>query len=219
MPACSFPARRLLPSTALRPGFLLCASPETFRSLSRRPSELYSFRPRERPALAGSSAACRSCVAPLTCRSLPFGPSLLIAATMPSADFCLPIRSDHSFLSPVSRTGGRSPEVSSTTFDAQPPYLPPVSLMDMRFAGICQLARLHMPHPVLVHRLASLLCASFRPSVAETPLRFATLHLHQVGTGTFTPLVVKHARHRVGGSLAAPVLPHHRTYGSVYGGS
>jgi hypothetical protein len=24
---------------------------------------------------------------------------------------------------------------------------------------------------------------------------------------------------RVGGSLAAPVLPHHRTYGSVYGGS
>ncbi|HEY6329441.1 MAG TPA: RNA polymerase sigma factor [Blastocatellia bacterium] len=25
--------------------------------------------------------------------------------------------------------------------------------------------------------------------------------------------------HRVGGSLAAPVLPHHRTYGSVYGGS
>src|ERR1041384_4291976 len=187
---------------------------------------------------------------------------------MPSADFCLPIRSDHSAACPVSRTGGRSPEVSSTTFDAQPPDLPPVSLMDMsfadifqlarhhrssacpvsrtggrspevssttfdaqppdlhpvslmdmRFAVICQLARHHMPHPVLVHRLASLLCASFRPSVAETPLRFATLHLHQVGTGTFTPLVVKHARHRVGGSLAAPVLPHHRTYGSVYGGS
>jgi len=25
--------------------------------------------------------------------------------------------------------------------------------------------------------------------------------------------------HRVGGGLTAPVLPHHRTYGSVYGGS
>ncbi len=64
---------------------------------------------------------------------------------MPSADFCRPVRFDHSFLSPDSRTDDRSPEVSSTTFDAQPPDLHPVSLMDMRFAVICQLARHPMP--------------------------------------------------------------------------
>ena len=64
---------------------------------------------------------------------------------MPSADFCRPVRFDHSFLSPVSRTDDRSPEVSSTTFDAQPPDLHLVSLMDMRFAVTCQLARHPMP--------------------------------------------------------------------------
>src|SRR5213592_118694 len=36
----------------------------------------------------------------------------------------------------------RSPEVSSTAFDAPPPDLPPVSLMDMGFAVTCPLARL-----------------------------------------------------------------------------
>jgi len=29
----------------------------------------------------------------------------------------------------------------------------------------------------------------------------------------------RNPKHRVGGGLTAPVLPHHRTYGSVYGGS
>src|ERR1041384_4788047 len=40
--------------------------------------------------------------------------------------------------------------------------------------------------------------------------------------GDFHPQVSASCRahtHRVGGSLAAPVLPHHRTYGYVYGGS
>src|SRR5205814_9294605 len=38
-------------------------------------------------------------------------------------------------------------------------------------------------NPVLVHRPVSLLHASFRPHLTVTPLRFATLPLHQVGTG------------------------------------
>jgi hypothetical protein len=37
--------------------------------------------------------------------------------------------------------------------------------------------------PVFVHRPVFLLHASFRPHLTVTPLRFATLHLHQVGTG------------------------------------
>ena len=42
-------------------------------------------------------------------------------------------------------------------------------------------------HPVLVHRLAPLLHASFRPNLAVEPLRFATLHLHLVGRGLSPP--------------------------------
>src|SRR6266446_8646043 len=54
----------------------------------------------------------------------------------------------------------------------------------MGFAITCSLARHRRPHhPILVHRPVSLLHASFRPHLAVTPLRFATLHLHQVGTG------------------------------------
>ena len=44
-----------------------------------------------------------------------------------------------------------------------------------------------------------------------------------VGEPTFSELKISHlgswTRHRVGGSLTASRLPHHRTYGSVYGGS
>lgn len=49
--------------------------------------------------------------------------------------------------------------------------------------------------PVPVRRLIALLHASFRPHLAVTPLRFATLHLHQVGRGTSTLQVSRHARH------------------------
>ena len=49
-------------------------------------------------------------------------------------------------------------------------------------------------YPVFVHRLARLLHASFRPHLAVTPLRFATLHLHQVGGG-LSPPAIEHARH------------------------
>jgi len=42
-------------------------------------------------------------------------------------------------------------------------------------------------YPVLVHRLALLLHASFRPRLAAVALAFSlALHLHQVGQRTFT---------------------------------
>jgi len=44
----------------------------------------------------------------------------------PATDFCRPVRINCSFLSPVFRTSGRSPEVSSTAFRTQPPNLQPV---------------------------------------------------------------------------------------------
>ncbi len=96
------------------------------------------------------------------------------AATTPFADSCHLVRSDLSLLSLDSKTDGRSPKVSSTAFDAQPLDLHSVPLMDRGFAAIGQLARtLPAAYPVLVHRLASLLHASFRPHLAVRPLRFA----------------------------------------------
>ncbi len=65
-------------------------------------------------------------------------------------------------------------------------------------------------YPVSVRRLIPLLHASFRPHLTMTPLRFANLHLHQVGIGTSTLLVSRHARHassttrRAGSMMKAP---------------
>ena len=110
------------------------------------------------------------------------------ATTTPSADFCRAIRTPLDVLSHDSATHSRSPAISSTAVHARPLDLPPVPLMDMGFAIICSLARHRRPlHPVLVHRPACLLYASFRPHLTMTPLRFATLHLHQVGRGLSPP--------------------------------
>ena len=64
---------------------------------------------------------------------------------MPSADFCCEIKAPCDAFSHDSVTHSRSPEVSSTAFRTQPPNLQPVSLMDMGFAVIGQLARHRMP--------------------------------------------------------------------------
>src|SRR6058998_2243228 len=94
---------------------------------------------------------------------------------MPAADSRPTVRMDRSTPSHDSVTCGGSPEVSSTAFDAQPPDLPPVCLVEVGFAVICQLAPHRRPHhPVLVHRLAPLIHASFRPRLATTPLRFSS---------------------------------------------
>src|SRR5262249_23277324 len=49
--------------------------------------------------------------------------------------------------------------------------------------------------PVLVHRIARLLHASFRPSVAGTPLRFATTSPPSGCRGDLHPRTVENARH------------------------
>jgi hypothetical protein len=59
---------------------------------------------------------------------------------MPAADSRPTFRMDRSILSHDAVTCGGSPEVSSTAFDAQPPDLPPVCLVDTGFAVLCQLA-------------------------------------------------------------------------------
>src|SRR5262249_15791369 len=98
--------------------------------------------------------------------------------------------------SPATGTQRSPPEVRPTAFAARPPDLPPRPLMTVDFAIICSLVRPGRPrYPVLVHRAAALLHASFRPRLAATPLRFANpsppsgwiedLHLRAIG----------HARH------------------------
>ena len=95
----------------------------------------------------------------------------------PFADCCGTPRMSRFILSHDSLTCRRSPELSSTAFDAPPPDLPPVHWMDRGFAILGSLARHRRPHiRFLVHRLASLLHASFRPRLAAgviSPLRFA----------------------------------------------
>src|SRR5690349_25034538 len=71
--------------------------------------------------------------------------------------------------------------------------------MDVGFAAIGQLARtLPASYPVLVHRLASLLCASFRPRLAASvisPLRFAITSRPSRCEEDLHLLAVEHARH------------------------
>ena len=101
----------------------------------------------------------------------------------------------------VRQTGQRhrSPEVSSTAFTAHPPNLPPRSLMTMDFAISCSLVRPGRPrYPVLVHRVAALLHASFRPHLATTPLRFANPSPPSGWIEDFHLQAVDHARHTTG---------------------
>ena len=78
---------------------------------------------------------------------------------MPSADFCRTVRMDYSTLSPDSETCSRSPAISLATFNAQPPNLQPVPLMDMDFAVTCQLVRHRMPH-IRFLSIGSRLCST-----------------------------------------------------------
>ena len=107
---------------------------------------------------------------------------------MPSADFCRPVRIDHSTLSPESETNGRSPEVSSTAFRAQPSDLQPVPLMDRGFAVSCPLARHRMPRIRFLY-IGSHVCSTLLSDPASRRCRCASLslHLHQVVKGTSTP--------------------------------
>src|ERR1700691_6123153 len=64
----------------------------------------------------------------------------------------------------------RSPEVSSTAFDTQPPDLPPVSLMDMGFAIMGPLARHHRPRIRFLF-IGSRHCSTLLSGLASRPSR------------------------------------------------
>src|SRR5260370_29452807 len=79
--------------------------------------------------------------------------------------------------------------------------------MDRGFAAICQLARtLPASHPVFVHRLASLLHASFRPHLTVRPLRFAITSPPSGCEEDLHLPAVDHARHTIkkAGRLLCP---------------
>src|SRR5581483_3214505 len=93
-------------------------------------------------------------------------------------------------LSHTSVTCRRSPEVSSTAFDAQPPDLPPVRLMDMGFAVHCPLARHRRPHIRFLF-IGSRLCSTLLSGLASRRVSFhlfasLSLHVHHVVKRTFT---------------------------------
>lgn len=132
-----------------------------------------------------------------TLRFQPFGPSAgSLPPTMPSADFCAAVRLPYGDLSLVAETQRRPPEVRPTAFAARPPDLPPRPLMTLDFAITCPLVRPGRPrYPVLVHRAAALLHASFRPHLAMTPLRFANPSPPSGWIEDFHLQAVDHARH------------------------
>src|SRR5664280_3928506 len=126
-----------------------------------------------------------------------FGPSTKRAPpNTPSADSCAAIFDPYGSLSLQPETRRRSPEVRSTAFTARPPDLPPRSLMAVDFAIRDSLVRPGRPRdPVLVHRAAALLHASFRPHLAMTPLRFANPSPPSGWIEDFHLQAVDHARH------------------------
>ena len=143
--------------------------------------------------MAGSGSPCPS-VLPS------FRPSAkLVPPTTPSADFCAAVRPPCDDISPVAETQHRSPEVRSTAFAARPSDLPPRPLMVMDFAISSSLVRPGRPlYPLLVHRAAALLHASFRPRLATTPLRFTNPSPPSGWIEDFHLQAVDHARHTTG---------------------
>ena len=115
---------------------------------------------------------------------------------MPAADFCRTVRVDRSTLSPDSGTCSRPPEIRFDRLQRATAEFTTSALDGYGLRG-------HLParpapyasYPVLVHRLASLLHASFRPRLATTPLRFAITSPPSGCEGDLHPQAVNHARH------------------------
>jgi len=119
---------------------------------------------------------------------------------MPSADFCDAVREPRDSLSPEPQD---TPQISRGKLDRLPRTT--AGSTPRTFDG-CGL-RDHLParpvrnasYPVLVHRLAHLLHASFRPHLAATPLRFANPSPPSGRVGDSHPQAVEHARHTKSG--------------------
>ncbi len=105
---------------------------------------------------------------------------------MPFADFCDTVKVNRFTLSHESVTCHRSPEVSSTAFDAQPPDLPPVSLMDMGFAILCPLARHRRPQIRFLYIGSRLCSALLSGRVLFHPCASLSLHVHHVVKRIYT---------------------------------
>jgi hypothetical protein len=111
-------------------------------------------------------------------------------STVRFADFCDTVKVNRFTLSHESVTCHRSPEVSSTAFDAQPPDLQPVGLMDMGFAVPCPLARHRMPQIQFLY-ISSHLCSALLSGPASRRVLFhpcasLSLHVHHVVKRTYT---------------------------------
>src|SRR6266478_2346514 len=219
MPACSSPARRLPPSTVRQwPGFQIGTSPRVIRSLPQRPSELHSSSPQYRPALAGSSAACRSS-SPASYLSLPtVWAFIAFTTTTPAADFCRTVRVNCSTLSHGSVTCNRPPEVSSIAFHAQPPDLPPVPLMDVGFAIICSLARHRRPQIQFLF-IGSRVCSALLSDLASQRRPCASLPLSSIrlGRGLSPPSYRTCSAHKKNGLALSrqPVKSHSKREASM----
>src|SRR6202790_2088544 len=175
--------------------------PQRFRSFSSGTSGLHPFPSLQRPVtwVFRRMAVSRS---PYPSVLPSFRPSgKLVPPTTPSADFCAAVRAPHDDLSPDLETQHRPPEVRSIAFTARPPNLPPRSLMVVDFAIRLSLVRPGRPrYPVLVHKAAALLHASFRPRLATTPLRFANPSPPSGWIKDFHLQATDHARHTPTGS-------------------
>jgi hypothetical protein len=177
-PASSSLAHKPLPSLVhrSRPGFRSCVSPCAFRSLRQESLELHSAPPRQRPAIAGSSAACRAS-SPAAYSPLPaVWAFAACATTMPAADFCRTVRVHLYTLSPDSGTCSRPPVIRTTAFNAQPPHLPPAPLMVVDFAIACPLVRRRRPHIRFLF-IGSRLCSTLPSDPASRRRPCASLSL------------------------------------------
>jgi len=188
------------------PGFRGAVSPGTIRTLPARPSELHSYSPRGRPELSGFSAADRPRDSALY---LPFPSvrafdvafpalrSLTVSAlsgqcldragrlptpTMPSADFCPPVRKPRGFLSPAYET---AEQISRGKFDRLPRTTAEFTLRALDGYGL----RHHLlARPTLAPRIRFLSVGSrvgstlpSDPASRRRPCASLILHLHQVG--------------------------------------
>ena len=111
-------------------------------------------------------------------------------STLPFADFCDMVKVNRFTFSHESVTCRRSPEVSLTAFNAQPPDLQPVPLMDTDFAVICPLVRHRMPQIQFLY-IGSRLCSTLLSGPASRRVLFhpcasLSLHVHHVVKRTFT---------------------------------
>ena len=100
--------------------------------------------------------------------------------TRPSADFCHAVKAPYDAFSHESVTHDRSPPISLTAFNAQPPNLPPAPLMDADFAAMGQLVRRCRPY-IRFLSIGSRLCSTLPsdPASRRRPCASLSLLLHQ----------------------------------------